>query len=123
MLATKASLFVSRAKSKNGGTALRQRLETIGLSLPPGRRKAASVSLLTSLVEGMCGLSLLIFYPRDDKLFANFLAICGLLLVINGEGVDSTTLWLKNSTVLHAGMSLASGQTLAVKTASTFTIP
>lgn len=45
--------FLSRAKSKNGGTALRQRLETIGLSLPPGRRKAASVSLLTSLVEGM----------------------------------------------------------------------
>eukprot|EP00118_Oscarella_pearsei_P024818 m.306868 g.306868 ORF g.306868 m.306868 type:complete len:524 (+) comp41655_c0_seq1:303-1874(+) len=41
-----------RAKSKNGGTALRQRLETIGLSLPPGRRKATSVSLLTSLVEG-----------------------------------------------------------------------
>ena len=42
------------AKSKNGGHVLRQRLDSIGLSLPPGRRKATElhVSLLTSLVEG-----------------------------------------------------------------------
>ena len=46
-----------RAKSKNGGHVLRQKLESIGLSLPPGRRKATEVNLLTSLVEG------------NDKLF------------------------------------------------------
>ena len=40
------------AKSKNGGRSLREKLEKIGLSLPAGRRKAANVTLLTSLVEG-----------------------------------------------------------------------
>ncbi|XP_052825406.1 transcription factor AP-2-beta [Octopus bimaculoides] len=40
-----------RAKSKNGGRSLREKLEKIGLSLPAGRRKAANVTLLTSLVE------------------------------------------------------------------------
>ncbi|ETE71715.1 hypothetical protein L345_02461, partial [Ophiophagus hannah] len=40
-----------RAKSKNGGRCLRERLEKIGLNLPAGRRKAANVTLLTSLVE------------------------------------------------------------------------
>lgn len=43
---------VFRAKSKNGGRSLRDKLEKIGLSLPAGRRKAANVTLLTSLVEG-----------------------------------------------------------------------
>ncbi|KAK8381473.1 hypothetical protein O3P69_018504 [Scylla paramamosain] len=41
-----------RAKSKNGGRILRDKLEKIGLNLPAGRRKAANVTLLTSLVEG-----------------------------------------------------------------------
>lgn len=41
-----------RAKSKNGGRSLRDKLEKIGLSLPAGRRKAANVTVLTSLVEG-----------------------------------------------------------------------
>lgn len=41
-----------RAKSKNGGKSLREKLEKIGLNLPAGRRKAANVTLLTSLVEG-----------------------------------------------------------------------
>ncbi len=45
-------LLYSRAKSKNGGRALREKLEKIGLSLPAGRRKAANVTLFTSLVEG-----------------------------------------------------------------------
>jgi hypothetical protein len=44
--------ILRRAKSKNGGHVLRQRLDSIGLSLPPGRRKATELSLLTSLVEG-----------------------------------------------------------------------
>ncbi|KAH9363504.1 hypothetical protein HPB48_005963 [Haemaphysalis longicornis] len=43
-----------RAKSKNGGRSLREKLEKIGLNLPAGRRKAANVTLLTSLVEGTC---------------------------------------------------------------------
>lgn len=40
------------AKSKNGGRILRDKLEKIGVNLPAGRRKAATVTLLTSLVEG-----------------------------------------------------------------------
>ncbi|CAJ0949383.1 unnamed protein product, partial [Mesorhabditis belari] len=44
--------ILRRAKSKNGGKSLRDSLEKIGLSLPAGRRKAGSVTLLTSLVEG-----------------------------------------------------------------------
>lgn len=47
-------LLVPRAKSKNGGRLLREKLEKIGLNLPAGRRKAANVTLLTSLVEGEC---------------------------------------------------------------------
>lgn len=35
-----------------GGRILREKLEKIGLNLPAGRRKAANVTLLTSLVEG-----------------------------------------------------------------------
>ncbi|CAF1244520.1 unnamed protein product [Adineta steineri] len=44
--------ILRRAKSKNGGRMLREKLEKIGVSLPAGRRKAATVTLLTSLVEG-----------------------------------------------------------------------
>ncbi|CAB1418281.1 unnamed protein product [Pleuronectes platessa] len=40
------------AKSKNGGRCLREKLDRLGLNLPAGRRKAANVTLLTSLVEG-----------------------------------------------------------------------
>jgi hypothetical protein len=50
-------VFFCRAKSKNGGRLLREKLEKIGLNLPAGRRKAANVTLLTSLVEGK--------YPLD----------------------------------------------------------
>jgi transcription factor AP-2 len=41
-----------RAKSKNGGKHLREKLDRLGLALPAGRRKACNVTLLTSLVEG-----------------------------------------------------------------------
>merc|ERR1711971_295428 len=41
-----------RAKSKDGGKMLRSKLDRIGMNLPAGRRKAANVTLLTSLVEG-----------------------------------------------------------------------
>ena len=40
-----------RAKSKDGGKQLRQKLDQMGISLPAGRRKAATVTLLTSLIE------------------------------------------------------------------------
>lgn len=45
-------LLPCRAKSKNGGRNLRDKLDKIGMTLPAGRRKAANVTLLTSLVEG-----------------------------------------------------------------------
>ena len=45
-------ILLFRAKSKNGGKFLRDKLDRIGLALPAGRRKAANVTLLTSLVEG-----------------------------------------------------------------------
>ena len=38
---------------------LREKLDKIGMTLPAGRRKAANVTLLTSLVEGK---KLLLFY-------------------------------------------------------------
>ena len=41
-----------RAKSKDGGKLLRDKLDKLGMTLPAGRRKAANVTLLTSLVEG-----------------------------------------------------------------------
>uniref|UniRef100_A0A8C5TF72 Transcription factor AP-2 delta n=1 Tax=Malurus cyaneus samueli TaxID=2593467 RepID=A0A8C5TF72_9PASS len=44
--------ILRRAKSKNGGRCLREKLDRLGLNLPAGRRKAANVTLLTSLVEG-----------------------------------------------------------------------
>ena len=37
-----------RAKSKDGGKRLREKLDKIGLNLPAGRRKAANVTLLES---------------------------------------------------------------------------
>lgn len=52
LIAVRVSVCMLRAKSKNGGRCLRERLEKIGLNLPAGRRKAANVTLLTSLVEG-----------------------------------------------------------------------
>lgn len=59
-----------RAKSKNGGRILREKLEKIGLNLPAGRRKAANVTLLTSLVEGKLQhfLSLL----KNNNNYVNF---------------------------------------------------
>lgn len=51
-----ALFYCHRAKSKNGGRSLREKLDKIGLNLPAGRRKAANVTLLTSLVEGKSGI-------------------------------------------------------------------
>lgn len=49
-------MFIFRAKSKDGGRNLRDKLDKIGMALPAGRRKAANVTLLTSLVEGKVNL-------------------------------------------------------------------
>ena len=49
---------VCRAKSKNGGRALRDKLDKIGVTLPAGRRKAATITLFTSLVEGIAIVNL-----------------------------------------------------------------
>lgn len=38
---------------------LREKLEKIGMTLPAGRRKAANVTLLTALVEGISILNLI----------------------------------------------------------------
>lgn len=43
---------IHRAKSKDGGKALRDSLKRVGLTLPAGRRKAATVTAWTALVEG-----------------------------------------------------------------------
>lgn len=59
-----SAFFPSRAKSKNGGKCLREKLEKIGLNLPAGRRKAANVTLLTSLVEGDCYVTLISIFLK-----------------------------------------------------------
>ena len=59
------------AKSKDGGRNLRDKLDKIGMALPAGRRKAANVTLLTSLVEGkflLC-IQLNVFSTDITKLF------------------------------------------------------
>ena len=56
---------------------LRQRLDSIGLSLPPGQRKATELSLLTSLVED---LSLLIVCT--DTCFVFCFHLCVELLIM-----------------------------------------
>jgi len=60
-----SSVLRCSAKSKNGGRALRDKLEKIGLNLPAGRRKAATITLLTSLVEGSCCILIRRFSVRD----------------------------------------------------------
>ena len=54
---------------------LRQRLDSIGLSLPPGRRKATELSLLTSLVEGL-PLLIIHTYVCTDTCFVLFPYLC-----------------------------------------------
>ena len=56
-----------RAKSKDGGKQLRQKLDQMGISLPAGRRKAATVTLLTSLIESKA-FRLMLFFATIFKL-------------------------------------------------------
>ena len=50
---------------------LRDKLERIGMQLPSGRRKAANVTLLTSLVEGnSCfGLKAVLCFTKSFSVF------------------------------------------------------
>lgn len=67
-------LIIFSAKSKNGGRLLREKLEKIGLNLPAGRRKAANVTLLTSLVEGLdCYFVSNRFFPILYLSFCHFI--------------------------------------------------
>ena len=66
-----------RAKSKDGGKQLRQKLDHMGISLPAGRRKAATVTLLTSLIESK-------FHLKSD-LFLDLNLI--LIFIIKAEAV------------------------------------
>ena len=71
--------FNFSAKSKDGGRNLRDKLDKIGMALPAGRRKAANVTLLTSLVEGksnfqrFCKKILNIYIIYWDIIFTVFL--------------------------------------------------
>lgn len=71
------------AKSKDGGRNLRDKLDKIGMALPAGRRKAANVTLLTSLVEGkflLC-IQLNVFSTDITKLFLKSGQKSNLLLI------------------------------------------
>ncbi|EGI68348.1 Transcription factor AP-2 epsilon [Acromyrmex echinatior] len=76
-----------RAKSKNGGRLLREKLEKIGLNLPAGRRKAANVTLLTSLVEVNFNLTLV---QRSLKFLSESLNHLEKMYPGNGSGVTSS---------------------------------
>jgi hypothetical protein len=60
-------LIFFRAKSKDGGKQLRQKLDQMGISLPAGRHKAATVTLLTSLIESKA-FRLMLFFVTLFKL-------------------------------------------------------
>nr|CAB3266916.1 AP-2-like1 transcription factor protein [Phallusia mammillata] len=47
--------ILRKAKSKNGTQYLREKLQQIGVELPPGRRKTAKCTLFTSLTESEAG--------------------------------------------------------------------
>ena len=85
----RSAFCVHRAKSKNGGRSLREKLEKIGLNLPAGRRKAANVTLLTSLVEGEAWFTIwarmdvrIAFFRRDIITpFIGYLIIRSILFI------------------------------------------
>eukprot|EP00116_Pleurobrachia_bachei_P001540 sb/3461802/ len=58
-----------RAKAKNGNHALRTQLEERNISIPTGRRKAASTSLFTSLLEGESSQLAIDFNTLCEKFF------------------------------------------------------
>ena len=79
----KYKLMHFSAKSKDGGRNLRDKLDKIGMALPAGRRKAANVTLLTSLVEGkflLC-IQLNVFSTDITKLFLKSGQKSNLLLI------------------------------------------
>ena len=53
---------------------LREKLDKIGMTLPAGRRKAANVTLLTSLVEGnyLCLIDKGMFSQKDVAILRKY---------------------------------------------------
>ncbi|GAV02262.1 hypothetical protein RvY_12853-2 [Ramazzottius varieornatus] len=91
-----------RAKSKNGGRSLRDKLEKIGLNLPAGRRKAANVTLLTSLVEGEAIHMARDFgYVCDQEFPARHVAE-----FTSRQHVDPSDLYRRKETILNAKQAL-----------------
>ena len=71
------------AKSNDVGRNLSYKLDKIGMALPAGRRNAANLSLLTSLVEGkflLC-IQLNVFSTDITKLFLKSGQKSNLLLI------------------------------------------
>nr|CAH8873382.1 unnamed protein product [Trichobilharzia regenti] len=87
-----------RAKSKNGGRSLRDKLDKIGLNLPAGRRKAATVTLLTSLVEGEAIRMARDFSYLCENEFPH--RVCAEYLLRNSNGCDSSEVQKKRNQVI-----------------------
>ena len=76
---------------------LRDKLERIGMTLPSGRRKAANVTLLTSLVEGMFFLIDLI------NIFAQTIFFLFINYFIFGSVFGGLPFFYKNNFVARLG--------------------
>ncbi|CAH8656598.1 unnamed protein product [Heterobilharzia americana] len=87
-----------RAKSKNGGRSLRDKLDKIGLNLPAGRRKAATVTLLTSLVEGEAIRMARDFSYLCENEFPH--RVCAEYLSRNLNGCDSSDVQKRRNQVI-----------------------
>ncbi|GAA48416.1 transcription factor AP-2 gamma [Clonorchis sinensis] len=87
-----------RAKSKNGGRSLRDKLDKIGLNLPAGRRKAATVTLLTSLVEGEAIRMARDFSYLCENEFPH--RVCAEYMTRNSIGIDPSEIEKRRHQVL-----------------------
>ncbi|KAK4474475.1 hypothetical protein MN116_001626 [Schistosoma mekongi] len=94
-----------RAKSKNGGRSLRDKLDKIGLNLPAGRRKAATVTLLTSLVEGEAIRMARDFSYLCENEFPH--RICAEYLSRTINGCDSSDIQKKRNQVISTKQMLS----------------
>ncbi|CAH8574399.1 unnamed protein product [Schistosoma turkestanicum] len=94
-----------RAKSKNGGRSLRDKLDKIGLNLPAGRRKAATVTLLTSLVEGEAIRMARDFSYLCENEFPH--RICAEYLSRTLNGCDSSDVQKKRNQVISTKQMLS----------------
>ncbi|CAL8097322.1 unnamed protein product [Calicophoron daubneyi] len=93
-----------RAKSKNGGRSLRDKLDKIGLNLPAGRRKAATVTLLTSLVEGEAIRMARDFSYLCENEFPH--RVCAEFLLRNSVAIEMNEVQKKKSQILATRQTL-----------------